>query len=312
MPEKKTAQSNEKTYNSQTLDEIRQRIDALDDRIHDTLMERAELVLQVSEEKRKKNIQITQPAREARMIRRLLARHKGVLPQMAVVRIWRELVGAVSLLQTGLKVAVATPDNQHDYWDLARDYFGSSLPMHRLNTAVSAISDVKEDKATFAVVPFPREDDEQPWWTYLGPNTQQEMRIIMSLPHGQDPINPNPDVQALVVSKAGFDASGEDCTFLLIQCDQKHSRGRLVDIAKKAGITALTMSSKRTASQSSPALHLMEVEDFISRDDARLHNFIKGLEDPGGNILVVGGYPVPPVYSRTVESPAAVKEKAKA
>ncbi len=100
----------EKPYNSPQLDKIRCQIDALDERIHDALMERAELVLKVGEEKRKNNIQIVQPAREARMIRRLLGRHHGALPEMAVVRIWRELVGAVSLLQTGLKVAVVAPE----------------------------------------------------------------------------------------------------------------------------------------------------------------------------------------------------------
>lgn len=302
MPDKKTAQTTDKSFNSQKLDDIRRKIDELDDRIHDTLMERAELVLQVSEEKKKNNIQIVQPAREAKMIRRLLERHKGVLPHMAVVRIWRELVGAVSLLQTGLKVSVAMPEGEnHEYWDLARDYFGSCLPMSRSNSAIYAVSDVKDDKATFAVVPFPRSEDENPWWTYLGPNTPKEMRIILSLPHGQDPNNLNPDVQALVVSKSGFDASGDDCSFLLIQCDREISRGRLVDIAKKAGLTALTLSSKRATSESAPSLHLMEVEDYVAKDDKRVRDFIAALDDPGANIVPVGGYPVAPTYSRTVE-----------
>jgi len=306
MSDKKTPES---TFNSQGLEEVRRKIDELDNRIHDTLMERAELVMRVSEEKRKNNIQIVQPAREAKMIRRLLGRHKGVLPQMAVVRIWRELVGAVSLLQVGLKVAVAVPEGQHEYWDLARDYFGSSLPMTRNASALSAISAVKEDKATFAVVPFPREEDEQPWWTYLGPNTPQEMRIIIALPHGRDPANPNPDCQALVVSKAGFDASGEDHTFLLIQCEAENSRAGLIDLAKKAGLNARSLSSKRTSSPGAPTLHLMEVEDYVAKDDKRLKDFIKSLEDPGANIHVVGGYPVPPVYSRTVQQAAPAQPK---
>jgi chorismate mutase/prephenate dehydratase len=291
----------EKNFHSQNLDEIRQKIDELDNRIHDTLMERAELVLKVSEEKKKNNIQIVQPAREAKMIRRLLGRHKGVLPQMAVVRIWRELVGAVSLLQTGLKVTVAIPDNNHNYWDLARDYFGSSLPMTRSNSPIYAISDVKDDKASFAVVPYPREDDEYPWWTYLGPNTPNELHIILALPHGRDPEDETPNARALVISKSGFDSSGEDNSFLLVQCDQKISRGRLVDLSKKAGLTALSISSKRSSVDSVPSIHLMEVEDYIAKDDVRVKDFIKALEDPGANITCVGGYPVPPTYSRTVE-----------
>lgn len=304
MSEKKTPEG----YNSPTLDDIRKKIDELDNRIHDTLMERAELVLQVSAEKRKKNIQIVQPAREARMIRRLLNRHKGALPEMAVVRIWRELVGAVSLLQTGLKVAVATPDGQNEYWDLAKDYFGSCLPMQRQALPIPAISSVKEDQATFAVVPWPREDDEQPWWTFLGPNTPQEMRIIMSLPHGEDPANPNPDYQALVVSKTGFDSSDDDRSFLLIQCQKENSRARLVDMAKKVGLTALSLYSKRSLSQHAPTIHLMEVEDYVAKDDKRIKEFLKVMDDPGANVSCVGGYPVPPKYSRTVASPNFASE----
>ena len=313
MAEIKSLKNNAKPYNSPALDEIRQKIDELDNRIHDTLMERAELVLKVSAEKKKHNIQIVQPAREARMIRRLLGRHKGALPEMAVVRIWRELVGAVSLLQTGLKVAVTVPQDQPgDYWDHARDYFGSCLPMQQFNSALPAISAVKDDKATFAVVPWPRDDDEQPWWTYLGPNTPQEMHVIMALPHGHDPDDPNPDTRALVLSKAGFDDSGHDRSFLLIQCEQENSRGGLVDLAKKAGLTALSMSSKRATSPMMPALHLMEVEDYVTKGDDRVETFRKSLDDQGANIICVGGYPVPPVYSRTVASPSEENEKAKA
>src|SRR5690606_38307673 len=91
---------------SKKLEELRKKIDALDQVIHDALMARADLIDSVAAEKRKHNLPYVQPAREAQMIRRLLARHRGPLPAAAVVRIWRELVGAVSLLQTGLKISV--------------------------------------------------------------------------------------------------------------------------------------------------------------------------------------------------------------
>lgn len=290
----------DKPYNSPDLDSIRKQIDALDDRIHDTLMERAELVLKIGEEKRKKNIQVVQPAREARMIRRLLNRHNGVLPQMAVVRIWRELVGAVSLLQTGLKVAVAAPEGKSEYWDLARDYFGSCLPMQKVGTPLSAISAVREGKATFAVLPWPQNEETQPWWMYLGDNTKETLNIIIRLPHGDDTDSPNPDDRALVISKAGFDDSGDDHSFLLIQCDQKVSRGRVVDVAKKLGMEALSLASMRTTMPDQPCFHLIEVDTYLNNDDERVKKFAETLEDDYARVMCVGGYPVPPVYAKTV------------
>jgi chorismate mutase/prephenate dehydratase len=207
-------------------------------------------------------------------------------------------------------VSVALPEDNHEYWDLARDYFGSSLPMNRAASAMSAISALKDNKATFAVVPFPSETEDQPWWTFLGSNTSEEMNIIVSLPHGEDPEYPNPDFRALIVSKAGFDDSGEDRSFLLIQCDAENSRGGLVDLAKKAGLKARSISSKRATSSGAPAVHLMEVDDYVGKDDKRIKEFIRLLEDPGANIICVGGYPVPPRYSRSVKSPAAEKASA--
>ncbi len=290
----------EKPYNSPDLDAIRKQIDALDDRIHDTLMERAELVLKIGEEKRKKNIQVVQPAREARMIRRLLSRHNGVLPQMAVVRIWRELVGAVSLLQTGLKVAVAAPEGRTEYWDLARDYFGSCLPMQKTNSPVSAIGAVREGKATFAVLPWPENEETQPWWAYLGDNTKETLNIIIRLPHGDDPESQNPDERALVVSKAGFDDSGDDRSFLLVQCNQQVSRGRLVDVVKKLNMEALSIASMRATIPDQPCFHLVEVDTYLNNSDPRVTQFADKIEDEYARVICVGGYPVPPVYAKTI------------
>lgn len=300
------SEKSDKPYNSAELDAIRQKIDELDNRIHDTLMERAELVLKIGEEKRKKNIQVVQPAREARMIRRLLERHKGALPEMAVVRIWRELVGAVSLLQTGLKVAVSLPDGHAEYWDMARDYFGSCLPMQKLGSPLSAVSAVREGKATFAVVPWPENEETQPWWTYLGDNGsgQEALNIIIRLPHGDDPESQHPDERALVVSKAGFDDSGDDRSFLLIQCKQSVSRGRIVDVAKKIGLEALSLSSMRTTMAEQPCFHLIEVDTYLNDKDPRVAQFADTLEDDYARVTSVGGYPVPPLYAQKVETAA--------
>ncbi|HEY8192071.1 MAG TPA: chorismate mutase, partial [Alphaproteobacteria bacterium] len=44
-----------------TVEDIRHKIDSLDNQLHDLLMERAELVLKIGEEKRKNNVQVIQP-----------------------------------------------------------------------------------------------------------------------------------------------------------------------------------------------------------------------------------------------------------
>lgn len=293
----------QKPYHSEKLDEIRQKIDALDTRIHDTLVERAELVLQIGEEKRKNNIEVVQPAREARMIRRLLGRHKGALPEMAVVRIWRELVGAVSLLQTGLSVVVAGDENHPEYWDLAKDYFGSCLPMKRAASPLSAINAVREGRATFAVVPYPHDgpdnEEETPWWECLDVGTEGSLSVSVRLPHGDDPNNKNPDYRALVVAKMDFDSSDDDHSFIYIECDPSISRGKLVSIAEGEGFEPVSLSSKRVTYDCERRKHLLEVKKFWQDSSPEIKKLVKQFDEQT-IISCVGGYPVPSIYSKTI------------
>ncbi len=295
----------QKPYNSPQLDEIRKKIDMLDTRLHDTLVERANLVLKIGEEKRKNNIEIVQPAREARMIRNLLSKETGALPQMAVVRIWRELVGAVSLLQTGLHVTVSAYEENPVYWDLARDYFGSCLPMNRVTSPLAALKAVREDKATFAVVPYPNQgpdsEDPSPWWDNLELDGAHPLRVIVRLPHGDDPEDKNPDTKAVVVAKTGFDSSDEDHSFILLECNADYSRGKIISLAEEVGFKPIGLSSNQSSNNPETRKHFMEVEGFFEDKDKEIKKFKNILGDTA-QVLCAGGFPVPPVYLKTVRT----------
>ncbi len=256
-------------YKSPELDVIRQRIDALDNQVHDLLMERADLVMQISAEKKKHGIQIVQPAREARMIRRLVNRHRAPLPQETIVRIWRELVGSISLLQTGLSVAVS--ETLPEYWDMARDYFGTVLPMQK-STPLEALQKVRDGAVTFAVLPWPEKDSDQAWWTSL--IQSPEYKIIQRLPFG-DKENYKYDAHpALVVAKSGFDTSDDDKSLIA------------VDAASLAGARKLF---KVINEYSSGGQILLEIDEYVLPADERLAA-ISGVS--------LGGYPSPLTYGK--------------
>lgn len=297
---------------SRTVEDLRQEIDSLDNRIHDMLMQRAELVVHIGEQKRRNNVQVVQPDREAVMLRRLLARHKGPLPKEAVVRIWRELVGAVSLLQTGLKVAVSVPEDQSSlvFWDMAKDYFSSVLPMHKAANPVAAISMVREGDATFAVVPWPSDEDASPWWRYLMDETgPQALRIMARLPLGdRSRAAANPEFRALVVARVRYDTSGDDRSFLALQLDQSISRARLMDRAKDMGLTARSLY-KHDGGDGRTTFHLLEVDAYIAPEDPKLTTLMQSLESVEGRCLCLGGYPTPPLFDdkvgKNAEPPAS-------
>ena len=287
----------QKPYSSPDLDKIRQRIDTLDHQIHDALMERAELVLKIGQEKRKNNIQIVQPAREARMIRRLLARHKGALPEMAVVRIWRELVGAVSLMQTGLRVAVPCDQGNHYLWDLAKDYFGSCLPFEKSGSILTAIAAIRKGEVNFAVLPWPEDVEDTPWWDQLDHEGDQPIQPIIRLPHGDDPDHAHPGQKALIVSQSGFQSSDDDCSFLLLDPEISISRSYVIETLEKHGVSILNIFSKQ--GQGSSPRHLVEVKGYMNADA----DIFKSLQEDFGEevrLYALGGYPTPSQYSKTI------------
>jgi chorismate mutase / prephenate dehydratase len=288
---------------SKTVDEIRKTIDTMDNTIHDLLMQRAELVLKIGEEKRKNNVQVVQPDREIIMLRRLLARHKGPLPKEAVVRIWRELVGAVSLLQTGLKVVVTVPDDATGliYWDMAKDYFSSVLPMSKAANPLAALAMVREGEATFAIVPRPADGDANPWWKFLlDESGDKPMRIVARLPLGdRSRADANPQHQAFVVARLKFETSGDDRSFIILEVEQSISRAKIVDKIKEAGLETRSFNTCNGKS-GSRTLHLIEVDKYLGPEDERLARILEKLDSAGSRAVAAGGYPAPPVYEDKV------------
>ncbi len=280
---------------SEKLKEIRKTIDTLDNAIHDVLMERADLIDDIVSEKRKHNLQFVHPAREARMIRRLLARHRGVLPEKAVIRIWRELVGAVSLMQSGMKVSVCyTADSGAHLWDLAKDYFGSVVTMQKYPSALAGVSSVRENEASFAVLPWPSEGEADPWWSYLF-YQEKEIKIVCALPFGYAE-NDTLENRALVAARINFDSSGEDHSFIGIEADHSVSRGRIVDVFKAIELDVMGIQSRRVPDNQASTLHLVEVNDYISADDERLNTFAEKFEEGHVDYRLLGGYAVSPTY----------------
>src|SRR3954463_3283301 len=99
---------------------LRAELDRIDNEIHELLMRRAEIVEHVA---RSGKPAAFRPGREASIIRRLVGRHHGSLPPVALVRIWRELLAGTTAMQGGFSLAVCDPDSGVPLMQLAREHF---------------------------------------------------------------------------------------------------------------------------------------------------------------------------------------------
>jgi chorismate mutase / prephenate dehydratase len=276
-----------------SLEELRREIDEIDDAIHDLLMRRAQVVEQVGIAKRPDN-QIVRPGREAVILRRLAARHTGAFPLTVVVRIWREMISAFSRLQGPFAITVYAPEDKRGFWDIARDHYGSAIPMTAVNTPAAAIRTVADGTATVGVVPMPEEDDHEPWWRYLMNEDAKTPRIVARLPFCGRGNARGDNHDALAIALIQHEGTGDDRTLLGIELSEDVSRGRLKDALEAAGLTVINFRSW-TGRQTGggPPLHLVEVADYVASNDPRLSAFRFKVGDIVLRATPIGGSTVP-------------------
>ena len=84
-----------------SLADLRREIDKIDTSLHDLVMLRAELVKEIRKLKAGDGGVFYRPGREAQVMRRLIGRHTGAFPKTVLIRMWREMMGALVRLQGG-------------------------------------------------------------------------------------------------------------------------------------------------------------------------------------------------------------------
>src|SRR5690349_25149583 len=93
------------TSNPPSLAELRAEIDRIDGEMHRLLMERGEIIGRLIKVKRTaESGSAFRPAREADMMRRLVERHRGILPLDTAESIWRLIIATFTFVQAPFRV----------------------------------------------------------------------------------------------------------------------------------------------------------------------------------------------------------------
>lgn len=279
-----------------TLDDLRKEIDQIDTALHDLLMRRTEVVEAVRRVKNDSGGPVLRPGREAQVLRRLVARHKGAFPKPVLVRLWREIMSAYVRLQGPFSLAVFMPTRGAGYLELARDQYGSYTPAETFRSAGRVVAAVAEGKASVGVLPWPTSEGDA-WWNHLSWGSEGGVRVVARLPFCGASAGRDGVLEALAVARVDPEETGEDASLLVAEAPVEQSWAKLEQDFFQAGFSAPRRVQGIETARG--GLHLVEVDGFITPKDRRLAampSHAKAVE----RVRCVGAYATPLATTETV------------
>jgi hypothetical protein len=269
-------------------DETRRELQSVDRDIHDLLMRR--IILEDNRAGVAGLSASMRAAQTARILRSVLARHTGSFPLRALVQIWCDIVFAGDT-QTTLHVFAG--EDAAGFRDLARTFFGCTLPIVSHNSAMAVVYACADDSFAIGLVPLPESvENGQAWWEQLAPAGQPGPRISQNLPFVRNDSCPVPLPQGYAIGAIEQAPTGRDTSILRLECHAEMSRARLQALLRQAGFEAQILAASRSASRPASRL-LVANKGFIAADDERLATIASLAADTVDRVALVGGFADP-------------------
>ncbi|HKP27437.1 MAG TPA: chorismate mutase [Dongiaceae bacterium] len=272
---------------------LRAEIDAVDSQLHDLLMRRTDLAVQVGVVKARvqplggtpaDGSKFIRPAREALILRRLVARHQGKLPKAVIVRMWREMISALLQVEGPFVVAVHSPKGDTALWDLARDHYGSRVRITPLSAGSDVLKAVARGKATVGILPMPKSGERSPWWSQLMAKGDGGTHVMGRLPFGDIGNVRDPKAEAMVIGRAPNEPTGDDRSWVALSLKAPRTR-RAVLAAARALQPDARLCLDRTGKGRD---WLLDIAGFASEIDGEALSQALGAE-----VRLLGSYAAP-------------------
>lgn len=138
---------------AKSLEELRRKIDDIDNQLIDILNERMSIIKEVGEIKKSSNTAIYRPEREKSIIDRLYQNHKGHLSRAAIEAIFLEIFAISRNFELPELVAYLGPEGSFTH-QAAESRFGAMSQYLALDSIRSVFSAVNTGRARFGVVPL--------------------------------------------------------------------------------------------------------------------------------------------------------------
>src|SRR6267378_1877881 len=187
---------------------LRKEIDAIDEQVHNLLMARGDIIDRLIQVKNTQEVgSAFRPAREADMMRRLVQRHRGILPLDTVESIWRVIISTFTHVQAPFSVHADLSAGDAAMRDSARFHFGFTVPFVAHTGASGVVAAVSESKGDLGLVPAFALAGAGAWWNAL--EFDAAPKIIARLPFVVRADHPAA-LPAFVISRVAPDAMVKD------------------------------------------------------------------------------------------------------
>src|SRR5436190_23728551 len=147
--------------------------------MHALLMERGEIINRLIQVKRTdESGSAFRPAREADMMKRLVQRHRGILPLDTAESIWRVIIATFTYVQAPFSVHADISAGEAAMRDSARFHFGFTVPFIGHMGAGGVVTALAAARGDLGLVPAASAAGA--WWTAL--EAADGPKIIARLP----------------------------------------------------------------------------------------------------------------------------------
>lgn len=136
-----------------SLEDLRKRIDAIDEQLVELINQRAQIVVEVGNLKQADSTPVYVPHREKAVLDKIAQLNKGPLPDKTLQAIWRELMSGSFFLERPLRIAYLGPQGSFSH-NAAILKFGQSVDYEALADIRSIFEEVSKGHCDFGIVPI--------------------------------------------------------------------------------------------------------------------------------------------------------------
>lgn len=251
------------------LEKLRVKIDEIDDKIIKLLNDRMEIVDEVGKLKENNGEKFfVRSAREADMIRDLIAKNSGKFPNKDIVNIWRKIIAAANCFEQNLKIALCNPANIPDYKYLIKSYYNDEIEIVNFTSATSAIASLEQNKTQIAIFALPNDLDEaKDWWIALA-NNQVGLKI-----YTQIPFLGNGEFRLVACGIKEAEPSQKDSSLAVVEINRQYSKSSLIKALEESNIEAKILKETKLAQIDDAIFYLLEINGFAQESDEKIQNF---------------------------------------